>query len=75
MVEDVTIPFAFLSVASVQSVVKCSLDQLGHAELPGELPMTSGTAMHDIMNRGFGFTQANSPMQVSKLLAYFFYDK
>jgi len=75
MLDGVPIPLASLQKASPSSVVAASLRQLGHTRLPGECPATSGTAMHEILNRNLRFIHNNSVMAVTKTLTYLFYDK
>ena len=73
MINSVLIFLKFLFVSSTTDVVCSSLRQLGHPVLPGELPITTGTANHDIVAKSLQFVQANTPMFISKLIVYFQY--
>jgi len=75
MVQGVLIPLYFLVVASPSQVVKSSLRQLGHTRKHGELATISGTAFHDLIVRLLVCLNRNTPMLVTKLVGYFFYDK
>lgn len=75
MINNVTIPLQFLTVASTESVVRSSLRQMGHERLPGELPITTGCFKHDIQVKLINFLYHNTPMNVTKAIAYFFYNK
>ena len=75
MVQGVPVPFYSLQVASPSSVVSASIRQLGHKRLPGELPTTAGTALHEILNRSLRFIHENSPIFVTKMLTYITYNK
>ena len=51
LIDGLDVPCSCLTVAQVQRVVRASLTQLGHWRLPGELPTTAGTFLHEISRR------------------------